>query len=288
VDVVWQGETLYVLDKPITQLFKKITQEVARPFQKAEISEAIWACIDRSAEFVNEYLENNFNIELIELTEIVEKSVEQKASSQSSPDSQASVVEAVSPVNQIQQQNESSIIVTSTNHMEGNQGPGPLDSDSLDFQEASDEADENETEPSETQRPVAREAKPPKPSLIERFALCNGFSRDGDNRFFHSDGRYLEKANNKLFQWELRNPSGELIQSYWLKDICIQQGPLQIDAEIWMGCDQFPQKYTVILSDYNGNPVEYSGHRFRQMRDSGELTLYPASYRLVYGKKQGV
>jgi hypothetical protein len=287
LDVVWQGETLYVLDKPITQLFKKITQELGRPFDVAAISEAVWACIERSAEFVNEYLENNFNIDIIELTEIVEKSVEQNVSSQSSPNSQTAVVEAVYPANEIQLQNQSSTIVSQTNHMVENQGPGPFDSDSLDFQEASDEADEKETESAETQRPEARETKPPKPSLIERFALGNGFSRDGDTRYFHSDGRCLEKTNNKLFPWELRNPSGELIQSYWLKDSCIQQGPLQIDAEIWMGCDQFPQKYTVILSDYNGYPVEYSGNRFRQMRDSGELTLYPASYRLVYGKKQG-
>ena len=37
-----------------------------------------------------------------------------------------------------------------------------------------------------------------------------------------------------------------------------------------------------ILPDAADPPLEITGRRLRGMRDSGELTLYPAKYRLVY------
>jgi hypothetical protein len=37
-----------------------------------------------------------------------------------------------------------------------------------------------------------------------------------------------------------------------------------------------------VLSTPQGDAVEFAGARLRTMREQGDLTLYPATYRLVY------
>ena len=46
--------------------------------------------------------------------------------------------------------------------------------------------------------------------------------------------------------------------------------------------EKFPDLYALILSTPQGDPVEVPGARLRAMRDDGDLTLYPATYRLVF------
>jgi len=76
--------------------------------------------------------------------------------------------------------------------------------------------------------------------------------------------------------------SGELQQCYWAKDHSIQRETLQLDADVWELCDKLPDKYTLLLAALDGTPTEYSGHRIRELRSSGRLTLFPANYRLVF------
>ena len=45
--------------------------------------------------------------------------------------------------------------------------------------------------------------------------------------------------------------------------------------------DKHPDSYSLILLNIEGDPVETSGARLRAMRDAGEITLYPSTYRIV-------
>jgi hypothetical protein len=62
----------------------------------------------------------------------------------------------------------------------------------------------------------------------------------------------------------------------------LEREPLQIDAEVWGLIDKFQDTYALVLSDAQDDPIEITGAGLRTMRDGGQLTLYPATYRLVY------
>ncbi len=131
----------------------------------------------------------------------------------------------------------------------------------------------------------AHTSKPNNPSIIERFAQIMGYKKDGD-KFYHADGSFICKSNDSIFSWEMWSASGELVRSYWPKDHCLQMEPLQLDAEVWGLVDRFPQTHTLILSNPEGEPVELPGEALRAMREEGEITLYPATYRIVYEPDQ--
>lgn len=56
----------------------------------------------------------------------------------------------------------------------------------------------------------------------------------------------------------------------------------QLEADLWGLLDQKTDLYSFILINPEGGPVESTGVRLRAMRDGGELTIHPATYRLVY------
>ena len=80
--VAWKDDIFFVEDCGVAKIFKAIAQELARPFDRREIEDAIKACVERQVEFINEYLEENFKllpVEEIESTiEPVDKQKQQK------------------------------------------------------------------------------------------------------------------------------------------------------------------------------------------------------------------
>lgn len=124
--------------------------------------------------------------------------------------------------------------------------------------------------------------KPVHPSLFEVFAAAHGFIADGGNRFYHPDGSWITRTHESRFPWEQHDAAGEWLQSYWVKDHCIEREPLELDAALWLLCEQFPDRHTIIFAAADGNPVAISGRRLLALRDQGALALHPATYRLVY------
>ena len=102
-----------------------------------------------------------------------------------------------------------------------------------------------------------------------------------EGRYYHENGSWIERTSGNTFPWERYSSLGARLQCYWDKDHCIEREPLQLGADIWELCDKNPEKYTLLLAGPDGTPVEYSGHRLRELRTTGRLTLFPASYRLV-------
>src|SRR5262249_11256990 len=124
-------------------------------------------------------------------------------------------------------------------------------------------------------------SKPTKPSMIERLACMQGFQKDGEEGFYREDGSWIAKSRDNRSLWERRSASGDLVCYYWPKEHCLEREPLQIEAQLWWLIDQYPNKYTLILSSLQDEPVELPGVELLSLREKGELTLHPATYRLV-------
>lgn len=117
---------------------------------------------------------------------------------------------------------------------------------------------------------------------MERFALARGFRIDGESRFFHKDGSWIARVGGNVFPWERRKRSGDLVARYWPKDKCLYREPLQIEAEVLELIDQAPETHSLVLADADGKPVEITGLQVRRMLDERRMTIFPASYRIVY------
>jgi hypothetical protein len=266
IDVLWKESQLYVEDRSTARMAKNIAQELGRVFDRSEVTDAIKLCYDRSPEFVMEYLQENFRLseEVLEQERETVDDLGQSEPSWSSSDTGGQAESSEPDQHEVNQQDSEGLA------QESDEAPA------LEQPATQDEVPDEPT-PTRTYQP-----KPPKLSLIERFARSRGFSKDGDDRYYHPDGRSISKANGMRFPWELYSASGDLLKCYWPKEHCIQEEPLQLAAEIWSLCDKSPAKYSLVLADSAGAPVEVSGDKLKKMCDCGELSLHPATYRLVY------
>ena len=125
-------------------------------------------------------------------------------------------------------------------------------------------------------------AKPLRPSVIARYALSLGYKADGEDRFYHQDGSWIARVHGGRFPWERRSAGGDVLAHYLPKEHCLEREPLQIEADVWGLLDQKPDSYSFILVNTEGDPVEMTGARLCALRDGGEITIHPATYRLVY------
>ena len=101
------------------------------------------------------------------------------------------------------------------------------------------------------------------------------------DRFFHPDGQWIQKSHGLTFPWELYSASGKLLCCYLTKDHCLQNEPLQIGAEVWEGFRRNPPASALITIANDGNPLAHTGQQLLDMKDEGQLVLFPATYRLA-------
>lgn len=273
-EAVWRDGSLFVIDRPHARLARAVAQELGRSFRRQDIADAVKLCFDRSADFVTDYMEENFK--LLPQDEIVEETI---------------IAEVADEVSDGTAEPRTQPFGTAT-AAETDDDIAPLPEDTPSSE--SGEGEENETpespaaaEPLQPPTPPAkphhdRPSRPPRLPIIERFARANGFEKDGNERFFRSDdGSWIAKPPGERF-WEHRTGKGELLKYYWPKDHCLESEPLQLEADIWGLMDKTPESYALILSDVQDRAVQVTGTRLKTMCTSGEMKLYPATYRLVY------
>lgn len=248
-DATWLDTTLFVGAILPARLAKRVPEEIGGHFARQEIRSALDFSFERSATQVREYLEENFDLAPAEAR--TEPAVALGGS-------ETEIAEEV------------------------NAAPEQGAADAGEAEPLLDDSGENESapQPVDSNEPQARDPKPAKPSILERFARARGFQRAGDNRFRHADGSWIARSDGR-FPWEKRSAGGDLLRLYWPKDHCLERDPLEIEADIWALLDQKPELYALILADRSGAPIEVPGARLRAMRDAEQLTLYPAAYRLV-------
>ncbi len=265
-DILWLDSRLFVSPLSKAKLAKRVPEEIGKSLS-ADIRAALAYAFERSADDIRDYLEENFTL-----------GPEQVVA--------ATVVEAQPSV------------VRSDDHGIGEADEdahgdvAPVDRDDPDLPEADAPAVQDpeppakepereliETETATRPRPAPR---PSRPSVMARFVLGQGYKADGEDRFFHADGSWIGRGNGARFPWERRSAGGEILRHYYPKDHCLEHEPLQLEADLWGLLDQKPDLYSFILINPEGDPVEMTGARLRALRDGGELTIHPATYRLVY------
>jgi hypothetical protein len=265
VDVLWLDQALYVDQLPKAKLARRVPEEIGKAFGRVDIKAALDYSFERLPEEVREYLEENFKL-------APRASIPEIASGRTGAEpAEVAVTPAAEPAAGTLDQ-ASAPSGASDETEAGFARDAAADATAI---EQLDSGDELTARP----RPTP---KPTRPSIIERFAKAQGFRKDNDDHFVHEDGSWIGRAMGARFPWERRTVTGDLVRYYWPKDHCLELEPLQLEADIWALIDQHPAMYALILSSAEGTAVEVTGARLRAMRDGGQVTLYPAAYRLVY------
>lgn len=264
VDALWVDATLYVDHGSTAKLAAAVVKELGRFFQRANVADALKLCFERTPDFVSEYLEENFK--LVPPEAVAPPDEEHEEAPKAQADAEESPARPSAPPG-------------SDSTAAARPEPGAAADDQarpeLPEEESGDEFDEPETKTRRRSHP-----RPAAPGLIERFAARGGYAEVAPGRFVHPDGSWIAKTIGGIFPWEQRFASGTLIRYLLPREHCIEE-PLELAADVWALCEGQPELYALVLVQPDGSPVELTGRRLGEMRSSGELTLYPANYRLV-------
>ena len=250
IDVLWRNNILYVKDGNLARLASKVPQEIAKAFATDRVTDAIKMCYERDPAFIEAYLEDNFDLTLQE---------------------EANIPEEVPPI-----ETGSVFDVGNQDDIGAQDAEGELSAE----EEAEGELIKTGGNSNGSSQVVKRHKQ--SPGIIEKYMRSAGFTEERNGGFHHSDGRWMGRTGRVDFRWACYSPEGVVHQFFWSRDHCLQREPLQIDAEIWSLCEQEPHKYSLILANLNGTPVVVSGSELLRMRNKELVTVYPATYRLVY------
>ena len=258
-EACWSNGVLYVQDRPMAKLAKTVARELGRTFGRSEIEEAIKFCFDRPTEFVTLYMEENFRLSARE----VDEPHFNIGASPKATDSE--------PVPDPNDQGHDSALVIATESPEAF-----LHSPTVPVNSTHD----NNVGPQAPVQRAVHPSRPPKPSIMERFALSQGFQKDSSDRFYHADGNWIAKPSGGRF-WEWRTVRGETVRYLYAREICLEREPLDIDAEDWRMVEAHPEAHSMVLVDIDGDPIEVPGSAICQLKDRGVLKLYQTHFRLV-------
>lgn len=270
-DILWLDRKLFVSPLSKAKLAKRVPEEIGRNLS-ADIRAALAYAFERSPEDIKGYLEENFTLGPEQTTEAPASELPHAAA----PVEGKAVDEPAEHTQQAASDDGEAGSVIDEDLSEDEDPTNPPEPEA-----PPQEAEGGLLEPKTVSRPRPPQ-KPARPSVIARFALALGYKPDGEDRFYHSDGSWIGRANGARFPWERRSAGGEVLRHYYPKEHCLEREPLQIEADVWGLLDQKPDAYSFILVNPEGGPVEITGARLRALRDGGEITIHPATYRLVY------
>ena len=174
IDVLWRGDILYVQKRSPAKLARVVPREIVRAFNQQDITDAVKFCYERPPEFIDEYLEDNFN--LASLDEEDEPNPLKNGDEKQPEDARE------------------------RDDFLDQQRVGDLTEDGLPEEDPLPDGDvSGEGGPVPPRAPRPRRA--PGPNLIERFAQVQGFSLNGTDKFHHTDDSSLEKSSENAFPW---------------------------------------------------------------------------------------
>ncbi len=275
-DILWINGKLFVGPLSRAKLAKRVPEEIGKGLS-ADIRAALAYAFERPPADIKDYLEENFTLgpERLAVPPVSEDQPDADTSAQNEDRQEAEDQREKSP-----EEDDTAPLIEQTLSQEDKPASSPTSE-----QSPAQNPAEGLLAPETVSRPRTP-PKPPSPSVIARFALALGYKPDGEDRFYHSDGSWIGRANGARFPWECRSASGELQRHYYAKEHCLEREPLQIEADLWGLLDQKPDAYSFILINPEGDPVEMTGTSLRALRDAGEITLHPATYRLVLSSEE--
>lgn len=269
-DVLWHDTTLFVRNGKLAKIFDRVASELARPFANAKIADAIKACIERKAEFVDEYLEKIFELAASPLVDTSGSGREAPASDVSSPVGQDSPEADHGS-------SDSSVDGGENDPASRPVADGPTGDQPDDGQESSDDLEPSGQGPERQERHRQPRTEP---SLIQRFAKAKGYQwNENAKRYTHKDGTWIERSEPP-FNWQRIAQTGKLLRWYWAVEQCLSGGGIEITAELWELIRKYPDSTALITLGEDGRPLEISGDTLIRMQEGGSITLFPAKYRI--------
>ena len=245
---------------PEAKQARRVPEEIGKAFEREDIKAALCYSFKRSERDVREYLEENFSLAPTDSLNEVDEDHDGRFNGEQ-------------------------------NHAFGElDGSGIHETDETDSEDVQDietakaeKEQESIGESKANPQLVNQPRKPAKPDIMKRYAWSQGFRMDSGHRFVHRDGSWIARANKTRFPWERRAPNGDLVRYYWPMDLCLEREPLQLEADVWGLLGEIDSNsYALVLVDLEGDPIEITGVHLRAMCEEGKVTLYPATYRLVY------
>jgi hypothetical protein len=205
-DVVWLDEIFYLRCASKARLAKRVPEELGKSFADPDIQAALVYSYERSPDDIREYVEENFRLVSCDDATPAERhelALMERADSQSEAQAKRLAESAGTQV-----------LVTDA-------GVTSEDKPSVDGIAAEESVKAREAE-SSVGEPVltVRQAtiKHDRPSIIERFAMAQGFNKDSDDHFYREDGSQIVHVRGDSFPWQRYSPSGDVVRYYWSRD----------------------------------------------------------------------
>jgi hypothetical protein len=274
VDVVWVDDLLHVDDVPLAKLARRVPEEVGSVFGRADIKAALDYSFNRTPEDVREYMEQNFQLSAdVEVPAVEDVKEPEETSAAPLPEASAAPHqhEPFTPGAQD----------TSSHPREGYRGGEPSQQGLMARIFGSRKIGASTGHTSSERPPIEHTPlEPQKPSLIERFAMAQGFEKRGGGQYVHPDGFTITREPDAIFPWKRTDNTGRLAFLYPIEH-CFELAPLVVEAEVWGMLEKHGHAYSLVLLTSENEPIEVKGNDLRTLREAGSVTLYPASYRLV-------
>jgi hypothetical protein len=271
-DVVWLEQMLFASEGSRARLAKRIPEELAKPFGRAEIKAAFDYAYERAPADIRAYLRENFRLAPDVSARDLSAHEEARRAELEERGTSVEMLGLTTTISATDLPDSATVLASLDDGPDGFEEP--VDIPKADTSEAVDA--------SALPRTPRREAGLP---LIVRFAGARGFQAAVDGTFRHRDGSRLMKADAP-FHWEVRNAAGTPLRYLWLKDHCLERSPVEIPADVWGLIERQPTLYTLVMADENGAPHEYLGSDCLTLKARGELQLFPATFRLRLDQNQ--
>lgn len=284
-DILWLDCKLFTSPISKAKLAKRIPEEIGRSLG-ADLRAALAYSFERAPNDIRAYLEQNFTLAAedfnvpIRLSIVPGAGIEQSVDD-SSPSAESEVME------------QGAKAVDEPDQMGDSPGPQYCEAE-LPAQERPDESvqldqdqDASAKEVSHTpidaadEKPLRKTTKSFRPSLIERYAIAKGLRSLTTKEFVGHDGQWIRPSNGMRFPWATGMSNEENIRFLFPIEHCLEEDPLEIEAEVWALLEQKPEIYSLVLVDADGQPVEVPGTQLREFRRIGKIVLHPATYRVV-------
>ncbi len=272
--VLWQEHSLLVpASASVARLHKELVEELARPFSDRTIAEAISACVERDAGYVEEYLVDQFELDAQLELEPAKNDKAEDQESTTDPDGKNEEGAQKESAAQGDGNEEKQDSGQDHDHAEPDE-----ELDAENDRDAGD-ADGDEDDSDETEK-RQRKSAPARPDLMARYAAKRGFKFHAVEKCYtHSDGRWIQRAE-KPFHWVEMTADGHPTLRFWVQEQTLADG-IELPAEIWSLLRTEPKSAALLIKDGVESAVAFTGGELVELQADKQISLYPSRYRIV-------
>jgi hypothetical protein len=118
--------------------------------------------------------------------------------------------------------------------------------------------------------------------LLARFAASLDMKKDSSgSAYVDRTGRTLSRQHGELFPWVLKDGHGLPLHQYQCSPQSILTAAFELSHEALGLLREFPDTYSIISVNASSELLLVDGHGLDSMIKSGDIKVFPSSYRLV-------